>query len=474
MVFSSNVFLFIFLPVVLGLYFISPKKMKNNVLLLASLFFYFWGGAGYFFVMLLSIALNYFSGIGIYAAQRRKNDLLKKMVLCFSVIGNLGILFYFKYLDFSITIFNDLFHTAIPLRDIVLPIGISFFTFQGMTYVIDYYRGEVEVQKNILNVALYISLFPQLVAGPIVRYKDVNSQIESRSVTIDLFSSGVQRFMLGLGKKVLLANTMAVIADNIFNSADYSGLLASTAWLGIICYTLQIYFDFGGYSDMAIGLGRMFGFEFKENFNLPYISRSITEFWRRWHISLSSFFRDYLYIPLGGNRKGNVYVNLFIVFLATGLWHGASLNFVLWGIYHGGFMLIERICKKHYRIRDGKLFSFFSHIYTILVVMVGWVLFRADTLSKAVEYLGRMFSLEKIGQPIFSASYYLNGFSIAILIIGIIASTKIPRVIHTKIKEWIRPQIYEIIKLVVFICYSLFVFIRVLTSTYNPFIYFRF
>lgn len=471
MVFSSNIFLFIFLPCVIFLCIVF-RKHQNTVLLMGSLFFYFWGGPSYLLIMIASIVINYFSGLCISFAEIKNNQNLKKAILFFGIVANLGMLFYFKYLDFSIEIINTIFKQNFIMKNIVLPVGISFFTFQGMSYVIDLYRNEVKVQKNILKLALYISFFPQLIAGPIVRYKDINEQIENRNMTVEGVSTGIVRFIKGLGKKVLIANTVAITADNIFNAESYSTLGMKTLWLGIICYTLQIYFDFSGYSDMAIGLGKMFGFDFLENFNYPYISKNISEFWRRWHISLSSFFRDYLYIPMGGNRKGNVYVHLAIVFLATGIWHGASVNFVLWGIWHGLFIIIERYIIKEKRL-DIKIPSVISRIYTLMVVIVGWVLFRCDNIDKAIEYLKVMFG-GKSGNITISTEYYLDKYLLTVIVAGVILSTPILSKIYKLVKEKVNYGIIQCIQLVLFTFFCVLVFMKVMTSTYNPFIYFRF
>lgn len=472
MVFSSNIFLFVFLPCVIVLCVLF-RKHQNTVLLISSLFFYFWGGPNYLLIMLASIAINYVSGIWINYAEVKNRLVIKKFILFLSIIANLGMLFYFKYLDFSIEIVNKIFKQNFVLKNIVLPIGISFFTFQGMSYVIDLYRKKVCVQRNITKLALYISFFPQLIAGPIVRYKDINDQIENRNMSLEYFSSGVIRFMKGLGKKVLIANTVALTADNIFNAELYSKLSVGTLWLGIICYTIQIYFDFSGYSDMAIGLGKMFGFDFLENFNYPYIAKSITEFWRRWHISLSSFFRDYLYIPLGGNRRGNVYLHLLIVFFATGIWHGASLNFVLWGMWHGFFIVIERVFTREKQINI-KVPNVLKHLYTLGVVMMGWVLFRCDSLERAFEYLKCLFAGVSGNTATISAGYYLDSYLAVILIAGITLSTPILSKVYELIKEKSNYKVLQYVQLVIFTVFCLIVFMKVMTSTYNPFIYFRF
>lgn len=473
MVFSSNVFLFCFLPCVLVLYF-ALYKFKNIVLLFSSLFFYMWGGASYLLLMLSSIILNYAFGLIINIADKKEKQLLKQCALVMAILCNLGILFYFKYLDFSISILNYILKSQIPLQNIVLPIGISFFTFQGISYIIDLYRKKVEVQKNLIKIALYISCFPQLIAGPIIRYRDINNEIESRFFSIEDFSQGIIRFISGLGKKVLIANTLGLTADSIFGLMSYKTQEVSTLWLGIVCYTLQIYFDFSGYSDMAIGLGQMFGFHFLENFNYPYISKSISEFWRRWHISLSSFFKDYLYIPLGGNRRGNVYINLFIVFLVTGIWHGASINFVLWGIWHGFFVIVERIISNTTNINKWKVSNILKHIYTIFIVMIGWVLFRADDLPRALEYVKGLFGCYSHENVHILTGWYVDKYTIFILMAAIICATPVPNKVSGFLQTRINLYVSEIAKLVLFFAFVIFLFMQVLTSTYNPFIYFRF
>ncbi|BCJ93385.1 alginate O-acetylation protein [Anaerocolumna cellulosilytica] len=474
MVFSSNIFLFIFLPLTLCGYYLLNQKFRNSFLLLASLFFYFWGDPKFILIMIVSIVLNYIFGLLIYYSQHKRiNNKIKKLILFLAIISNLGLLFYFKYLDFSIELLNQLFNMNISLKNIALPIGISFFTFQGMTYIIDLYWEKVTVQKNPLKIALYISLFPQLIAGPIVRYQDVNEQIDNRKVSIEKFSEGIKRFVLGLGKKTIIANTVAFVADNIFNQ-PYNENTLVTAWVGALCYALQIYFDFSGYSDMAIGLGKMFGFDFLENFSYPYISKSITDFWRRWHISLSTFFRDYLYIPLGGNRKGNVYVNLFIVFFMTGLWHGASLNFIVWGLWHGIFMLLERITRNSSLLKF-KIPIIIKHTYTLLIVIIGWVFFRAETLEYALAYLGVMFGIVKPVNIGYDVMYYLDNFAIFIIIIAIIAATGVLSYLANKIeKKHSNQPLFNCVKLVYISLLMVICVIFVMASTYNPFIYFRF
>ena len=385
MVFSSAVFLFIFLPVVFVLSRVLPGiRAKNILLLIASLLFYAFGEPVYILLMLASILVNFTAGRLLPLCGKG----LDKLVLALAVVLNLGMLSLFKYTDFFLTTVNQVFSLEIPLTGIALPVGISFFTFQGLSYVIDVYRDREMCAKSIVKLALYISLFPQLIAGPIVIYHDVANQIDHRETTPELTADGIRRFVLGLGKKLLLANTAGRMADLVF-TATAQQLDIRVAWLGALCYCLQIYFDFSGYSDMAIGLGRMFGFQFLENFNYPYVSSSIKEFWRRWHISLSSWFRDYLYIPLGGNRKGKLRTeaNKGIVFFCTGLWHGASWNFVLWGLWHGVFIILEDLLPK-----GGKVRRAIGHVTTPLIVLLGFVLFRADTLGDAGRIFSQMFT----------------------------------------------------------------------------------
>lgn len=461
MVFSTPIFLFLFLPAVLVLNYIIPKKYiaaKNVVLLIASLFFYAWGEPKNVLLMLLSIAVNYVCGLllGRFDSDEKK----RKVVLWASVVFNLGLLFFFKYFSF---VTGGLFPA------IKLPIGISFFTFQIMSYTIDVYRRSVEPQKNLVKLALYISLFPQLIAGPIVRYIDVEKQLTYRECTAEKTARGMIRFSMGLAKKVIVSNTVAAICDGIFGSTNT--VPAFTAWVGVICYALQIYFDFSGYSDMAIGMGHMLGFDFLENFNYPYVSCSVQEFWRRWHISLSSWFRDYLYIPLGGNRRGKVrtYINLIIVFACTGLWHGASFSFIVWGLWHGLFLVIERLGFK--KVLD-KLPKFIGWIYTMLVVLVGWVFFRADTLSAAMKYLGEMFSFSG---GVANGMAQFDNLSFIITVIAIVLCTPVYQFLKGKLEKTEGGKkaafvIGAVLATGLFILSVIFL----TGSGYNPFIYFRF
>ncbi len=472
MLFSSLIFLFIFLPTTILIYYISPRKLKNITLLVFSLFFYGYGEPKYLVVMLFSIVVNYLSGILIHIFRGSKAKL--KLVLIATVILNLGIIGYYKYADFVISNLNAGLGMSIPIMNIVMPIGISFFTFQGMSYVIDVYRGQGAVQKNPLNVALYISLFPQLIAGPIVRYETVAEQINHRKETLDDFTYGIERFILGLSKKVLIANSVGLIADEIFNSPlkEMSTLLA---WIGILSYTFQIYFDFSGYSDMAIGLGNIFGFKFMENFNYPYISKSITEFWRRWHISLSTWFRDYLYIPLGGNRVSSIKFlrNIIVVWFLTGLWHGAAWNFVAWGLYYGILLIVEKfIIGKYIK----KLPNIFQHSYTMAFVILGWLLFRSESLSYAFEYFKIMIGQNNTSLISPKAIYYLVEYKFE-LGLAFIASIPLYPMITEKInsedslsKKIIQRYGKPIILMGLLAINTMYL----INSTFNPFIYFRF
>lgn len=471
MVFSSTVFLFVFLPLVLVINFLLKRQYRNVFLLLASLIFYAWGEGILVVLMLFSIGVNYISGIGI-AHYFERNHGLSKIVLGLAITVNLGLLFYYKYANFIVQTLQEIgLYLEYNHENILLPIGISFFTFQGISYLVDVYRKETEVQRNLFHLGLYISFFPQLIAGPIVRYHDIAREIEKRNIDIPLFTEGVIRFIRGLAKKVLIANTAALIADQAFAVTDVS-ISSTTAWMGVICYTIQIYFDFSGYSDMAIGLGKMLGFNFKENFNYPYISVSIQDFWRRWHISLSTWFRDYLYIPLGGNRKGlsRTYANLIFVFFVTGLWHGASWNFIFWGLYHGCFLILER--SKIFNTKKWPVAV--QHAYVLLVVILGWVFFRAETLSEAYIYLKHMFSFSG-GDT--TALIYVNSFSMSMIVLAIIFSMPVRKKMNeilavsqsSGLKMAYRAGVY-----LFYIALLILSIIELAQSSYNPFIYFRF
>ncbi|RKN82778.1 MBOAT family O-acyltransferase [Ulvibacterium marinum] len=471
MVFSSVTFLFIFLPLVLLGYYLVSTKFRNIFLTVSSLFFYAWGEQELVMLMIFSIAVNYLGGLSIEHMEETGRKKWTRISLFFFVSINILVLGYFKYIDFFINSFNNLGLLRISsLAEIILPIGISFFTFQGMSYLIDVYYRRVKAQKNLISLALYISMFPQLIAGPIVRYIDVSKQIEAiRRFNTAQFQQGTKRFIIGLFKKVIIANQMGFIADFVFNNSHEVGLLS--LWIGVVCYAFQIYFDFSGYSDMAIGLGKMFGFDFLENFDYPYISQSIQEFWRRWHISLSSWFRDYLYIPLGGNRKGvsRTYINLIIVFFITGLWHGASWNFVIWGLYHGFFLILERLFLGNFLSKAPKLVS---HVYTLLVVLFGWVLFRAETLEEAMVYMKGMFITSTMGNEL--VFQYLNLYFVFVLVLALAFSTPIKNYFSNLVSNHISKSKQRIIVYPIVLFLFFFTILELAESNYNPFIYFRF
>ncbi len=466
MVFSSISFLFLFLPIVFILYVLIPNiKIKNVFLTLASLVFYAWGEPVYVLLMLFSVFFNMIFGILVVRFSGKK-----RFFLGLAVLVNVGLLFYFKYFMFFLDTLNLIPFFAFEIPDIRLPIGISFFTFQAMSYVFDVYKGDAKPQKNYLNILLYISLFPQLIAGPIVKYRDVEEQINHRECTVDKVSAGIRRFIIGLSKKVLIANQMAIIVDELF-ALNPSELNVITAWIGAISYLFQIYFDFSGYSDMAIGLGKMFGFEFKENFNYPITASGIKDFWRKWHISLSTWFKEYLYIPLGGNRKGKArtYVNQFIVFITTGLWHGANLTFVLWGVLHGVFLFLETVgIIPINKIKN----SVIKHVYTVVVVTTLFVIFRADTITYAFDYLHSMFFGFDFNTQSFAIVFKLiNNYVVFILIIAVVASTNAVKKLnfHSKVMAFADPFSYVSTLAMFALCV-----LSLASNSYNPFIYFRF
>ncbi|MDL2236889.1 MBOAT family protein [Christensenellaceae bacterium OttesenSCG-928-K19] len=470
MLFSSLIFLWIFLPIVFVLYRIIKNPVARNIILLiASLFFYAWGEPIYIVLMLGSITINYVFGRLIDSAKKQSG---RKWFLILCVIINLGLLGYFKYFNFFFDIFGALSGVAtINMTTVILPIGISFYTFQAMSYIIDLYRKKINVQKSYYKLALYISFFPQLIAGPIVRYQDIEAQIDKRTLTKEKTAYGIKRFIYGLSKKVLIANTMALIADRIY-ALDMGQLSSGLIWIAAISYMLQIYFDFSGYSDMAIGLGKMFGFDFLENFNYPYTSTSIKDFWRRWHISLSTWFKEYLYIPLGGNRKGRfrTYLNLLIVFFATGLWHGASWNFVVWGLYNGCFLIIERLFLG--KLLDKCKFKFINIVYSLIVVIVGWVIFRVEDLGKAFELIRRMFV---VGQEsiVLNIWQFIDARAITFTVAGIILCGIIQQNKKLKHALYNEKRAYGI-EIPILVVLLLYCFITLVSGTYNPFIYFRF
>lgn len=466
MVFSSTIFLCVYLPLVLLGYYICPKKGKNLFLLIVSLIFYAWGEPKYVFLMIFSILVNYV--FGLLMDKHRENKKRLKLLLAISVIIDLGLLSVFKYTDFIITNINSVFGAGFDLLNIALPIGISFYTFQAMSYTIDVYRDDVRVQRNLIDFGMYITMFPQLIAGPIVRYSDVQDQLAERNVTTADFSEGIMRFVVGLGKKVLLANQMGAVWTQIYAlGGDISALMA---WTGAAAYTFQIYFDFSGYSDMAIGLGRMFGFKFPENFRYPYESVSITDFWRRWHITLSTWFKEYLYIPLGGNRRGlaRQALNLLIVWTLTGFWHGAGWNFVMWGLYYFAILFIEKLFLL--KALD-KLPRLFRHAYALLLIVIGWVIFASDDVSVMLPYLGSMFG----------ANGALGGMDVytlltraALMVICCVASTELPKRLFVTAAGKMNEKAAFTVKSILTLTLLALSVVFLIGDSYNPFLYFRF
>lgn len=482
MLFSSLIFLFMFLPVVLLGYFgILGKcslKVKNRFLLLCSLFFYGWGEPIYVFLMIACIGYNYLFGLWAALARQSGNRKSGRAAITLMLVCNLSVLGVFKYTDFMINNFNGWFGMSIPLQEIALPIGISFFIFQGISYVIDVYRGNGEVQKNPLDVGLYIAFFPQLIAGPIVRYNTIAREIKERRENVDDFADGVAIFIIGLAKKVIIANNIAIVADKAF-AVPTTELSVAMAWLGAVAYTLQIYFDFGGYSDMAIGLGRMFGFHFLANFNFPYISRSVSEFWRRWHISLGSWFRDYVYFPLGGSRVGKLRLvfNLLVVWFLTGMWHGANWTFICWGLFYFFWIALEKLTGLGKKMEQTPVIS---TVFVMFLVILGWVMFRADTMTQAVQYMAAMFNGYGVGFMDDLAKFYIHDYKYFFLL-GIIFALPV--------RDWLRRltakrfaladekahgnamQIASIVCLVLLLIISAALLAK---GSYNPFIYFNF
>lgn len=476
MVFSSVIFLFLFLPVVLGVYFLCPGlKAKNVWLIAASLLFYAFSGLWYVLLLLFSVFCNYLAGLFVSG---------RKPVLFAAVAVNLGILGFFKYLTFFVRTLNALPGVSLPVPSILLPVGISFFTFQGLSYVIDVYRNEHLKSTKFTDVLLYIALFPQLVAGPIVRYEDIAGEVHNRSHTLENLAHGLGRFIVGLSKKLLIADVCGSAVARIYG-ADAAILDSRTAWLGAVCYLLQIYFDFSGYSDMAIGLGLCFGFHFKENFNYPYIAASIQEFWRRWHISLSTWFREYLYIPLGGNRKGTkkTYRNKLIVFFLTGLWHGANWTFIVWGLWHGFFIIAEDVVKKlfhlgkHSQVRTAGIRNAAKHLYTLLVVLIGFVIFRADTMGQAVSMTAAMFSgIQSTAQTNLLLAECLTPLTLCALVLGVVFSTPVLPTLRRK-AEVLAPAAQQGVKILGYTALLLLLVLDILHlsgASYVPFIYFQF
>ena len=463
MVFTSITFLYYFLPIVLLIYFITPYKYRNGILLLSSLIFYFYGEPKYILLMIFEVLLAYFSMLIVSKSNN-------KLLYILTIIIHILLLCIFKYLNFFTSNINSIFNINLPLSNIILPIGISFYTFQIISYEIDVYKKRVNVQKNLLKLATYIFMFPQLIAGPIVRYSDIEHELDKRKHSFDNFSYGVERFMIGLFKKVLIANTLGELANILITSTDISIVLY---WIFAISYMLQIYFDFSGYSDIAIGLGRMFGFHFLENFNYPYMATSITDFWHRWHISLSSWFRDYIYIPLGGNRKGvkKQIRNILIVWLLTGLWHGANYTFIVWGLLFGIMLIIEKFILSKYLKNTPYIIK---RIYTLFIVLISFVIFRADNINEAFNIIKGLFGFNT---KVFSNSftiYYLKSYFI-ILLLGIILSTPLLSNIITRLrKNNVLNKIINLFEPLLIILILVLVTACLIDNSYNPFLYFRF
>ena len=466
MVFSTPIFLFYFLVLTLFVYYLVPRKLRNLVILCASLWFYYWGEQQYVAIMFLSTAIDFTHGLLVERCKKAGNDKGARMAVASSIVFNLALLFFFKYWDFVASSLQAAGLNFMPVLGIHLPIGISFYTFQTMSYTIDVYRGDTRAQRNIINFGTFVTLFPQLIAGPIIKYKDLGDQIDERTCNADKFSSGVQIFMVGLGKKLLIANNVGMLWDS-YKAMALSDLTVAGAWLGVLAFTFQIYFDFSGYSDMAVGLGRMLGFEFLPNFNYPYISKSITEFWRRWHISLSTWFREYLYIPLGGNRcsKPRWMFNLLVVWACTGIWHGASWNYLLWGLYFFVLLILEFFLLK---VLD-KAPAQVGHIYTLFFVLVSWAIFAIEDFSHLTGYLKVMFGLGGVPLVNGTLGYYLTSY-LPILAAAALASTPLGVTVYRKLPRpaaWCVCTVLVLAGLIVCTAY-------LVDGTYNPFLYFRF
>ena len=467
MVFSSLYFLFLYLPIVLLVYYITPLKWRNLLLLVANLIFYAWGEPVCILIMFLSIAIDYTHGMLVEANKRKGNDRGARLAVASSVIFNLALLFFFKYWDFIAGSLEAIGLTFMPKLGLSLPIGISFYTFQTMSYTIDVYRGDARVQRNIISFGTFVTLFPQLIAGPIIKYKDLGDQIDCRKHTPEMFASGVQVFVVGLAKKVLLANNLGMLWD-VYKALPTAELTVAGAWLGVAAFSLQLYFDFSGYSDMAVGLGRMLGFEFMRNFNYPYISKSITEFWRRWHISLGTWFREYMYIPLGGNRvsKPRLFFNLLIVWAATGIWHGASWNFLIWGLYFAALLILEKAFLG--RVLE-RLPALLRHLYTLFFVLVSWAIFAVEEFGHMGTYLAAMFGMAPGGLVNDNVGYYFISY-LPMLLVGAVASTPLAAGVWKKLPEKPMRAILPVLLLAGLIFSTAYL----VDATYNPFLYFRF
>ena len=464
MIFSSLSFLFFFLPLLLVIYYISKDNYKNYILLIFSLIFYSWGEPVYILLMILSIIINYIVAILI---DKYKDKKIKKFILIIGILIDIGLLFYFKYSNFFIDILNNIFGLSYNITEIVLPIGISFYTFQEISYLVDVYLNRIKVQKNIFNLGTYISFFPQLIAGPIVRYKDIEKQLKKRSHTFEKFTEGIRRFMIGFCKKVLIANNAAIICNTIFNSYELESYKGIILIIGIISFTIQIYYDFSGYSDMAIGLAKMFGFELLENFNYPYIATSIKDFWKRWHISLSSWFKDYVYIPLGGSRVSTIknIINILIVWLLTGFWHGANYNFIIWGLYYAILLLIEKALRKYIV----KIPIILKWIFTFILINIGWLIFKIEDNNILINIFKNMFIFDEGNFILFVTKHFSIINQMLFVIIGLIFMFPIYR----KLKEKNNNIINWILDITICLLFILSI-CSLISNSYNPFIYFRF
>ncbi len=471
MSFSSAIFIFAFFPISVLINYIIKDKYKNWWLLFCSIFFYAWAQPQYLWLIALIVVINYCSALIIAISSK------PKFLLVVAILLNLLGLLYFKYSVFAVETFNSLTGSDIPLKEVVLPLGISFYTFKGISYIADVYTKKYPPEKNFFKLLLYIMIFPQIMSGPIDSYDKLAPSMQNHCINIDSFAIGIKRFILGISQKMIIANTLGAVVDNIWSSGAGS-IATSTAWLGSIAYTLQIYFDFAGYSNMAIGIGKMLGFEFSENFDLPYTAKSIAEFWRRWHITLGEWFKKYIYIPLGGNRKSVArgYINLSIVFLLTGIWHGASWTFILWGIFHGFFRILEKLLQNKIRLLKipESFKSVLSHVYLLVVVNFGWVLFRAPDLQSAHYYIEAMFG--KLNDTFcgISTFYYLSRWNVFVIIIAIMFSTSLPRKVVAKIRSSISESCFIIVKDLCLFSLLLLSILEVVTNTYQTFIYFQF
>lgn len=474
MVFSSAVFCFLFLPVFLFGNFIIRENYRNFWLLIASIIFYSWAQPQFLWILFVNIIIDYAAG---RLLDKLTDIAYKRIVLITTILLNVGLLVYFKYFIFLISTFNSITGMDFTLPEIALPIGISFYTFKSISYIADVYTGKIEAEKNIVNIAIYISMFPQILSGPIDNYCHLKNNITKRILDSDLLKNGIEKFIIGIFEKVVIANSLGVIVDDIW-SLDVGGLTWKMAWFASIIYTLQIFFDFAGYSNMAIGIGKMIGFDFSENFNYPYVSKSVTEFWRRWHITLGVWFKNYIYIPLGGNRNSRLrtYINLAIVFLVTGIWHGASWTFILWGILHGVFRLLEKwIEEKKVNLHIPNGFkNLFAHAYLILVVNFGWVLFRAPDIKEAIKFIKSMFGVMSSSFCGISTRYYLSRWNVFVVIIAIVISSSLPIKINTIMQYKLSRNTYIIIKDCILILLLLISVMGIVTETYNSFIYFQF